>query len=88
MVEMYRMREAALRWSTVDKSGTCPALIAELERYMSEGVDGIDHWGTSYRMRCRVRTFANILHPSFDFDSAGPDKKFGSKDDLRTEPTL
>lgn len=67
-------------WQRLHPLAWCPADLAELDEWMSTE-DARDPWGREYRGACRYVRGAWALVVS----SAGPDGRFGTADDIRSE---
>ncbi|MFH0902636.1 MAG: type II secretion system protein GspG [Pseudomonadota bacterium] len=72
--------EAYARWSSDHEDESCPGSIDDLKSYSNKKVLK-DPWGTKYSMVCGSNAPEGT---DFGVVSAGPDKKEGTKDDIRS----
>ena len=73
--------EAFPMWS-VDQGRNCPRALSELNKYRNSKSTA-DGWGTEIRMLCKSDVPRAAAH-GFAVLSAGPDRKFGTSDDIRS----
>src|SRR5436190_21806643 len=80
--DLARLYDAFTQWAAEHPAIACPAELAVLLRYLPGKTNALDPWGTTYKIRCG--TDAPPAARGFGVQSAGPDMRIDTADDIKT----